>query len=203
MSLRQRLGLGGLKTKTVVWLTTGIGGFLAAGVAGLFAVANALPKQELPSFALGAPIEAAQWRIVPIGASVGSAMPDGRPAKPGRKVLAVRLDMTNRTGSTRNDYTDPFRLDAALAKVAGRPIGYLERDRAILFALHPDLTERVAIVWEMPADTPVPDTLPLMIYAEVYKAQNNLQGDSGWYGPHPIGTLTLPITTAAPVPNPS
>jgi hypothetical protein len=145
----------------------------------------------------------AQWRIVPIGASIGSATPDGRPAKPGRKVLTVELEMTNRTGSTRNDYTDPFRLDPALAAVADRPLGYLERDRAILFALHPDLTERVAIAWEMPADAPVPDRLPLTIYAEVYKAQNNLQGDSGWYSPHPIGTLTLPVAAAAPAPDPS
>jgi len=150
-----------------------------------------------------ADIEAGQWRFVAIGASVGQATPDGRPAKPGRKVLTIELDMTNRTGSSRNDYADPFRLDPALAKVADRPIGYLERDRAILFNLHPDLPERVAIAWEMPADTPVPDMLPVSIYAEVYKAQNNLQGDSGWYAPHEVGTLTLPVAAATPAPDPS
>jgi len=203
MSLWQRLGLDGLKTRTVVWLTTGIGGFLAAGVAGLIAVAGTLPKQELPRFVPGAPIEAGQWRIVPVAASVGQATPDGRPAKPERKVLTLVVDMTNRTGSSRNDYTDPFRLDPALAKAAGRPLGYLERDRAILFSLHPDLPERVAIAWELPADTPVPDTLPVTIYAEVYKAQNSLQGDSGWYSPHPIGVLSLPVAAVAPAANPS
>ena len=203
MSLRQWLGLDGFKTKTVVWLTTGIGGFLAAGVAGLIAVAGTLPKEELPRFAAGSTIDAGQWRIVPLGASIGPAGPDGRAAGPGRKVLMVELDMTNRTGSTRNDYTDALRLDPALAKAAGQPMAYLERDRAILFGLHPDLTERVAIAWEMPEDAAVPETLSLAVWTEVYKAQNSLSGESGWYAPHPLGTLILPVAAAFPAANPT
>jgi hypothetical protein len=198
MSLRQWLGLDGFKTKTVVWLTTGIGGVVAAGVAGLIAVAGTLPKEELPRFAVGSTIEAGQWRIVPLAASIGPAGPDGRAAGPGRKVLMVELEMTNRTGSTRNDTTDVLRLDPALAKAAGQPMAYLERDRAILFGLHPDLTERVAIAWEMPEAATVPETLSLAVWAETYKAQNNLSGESGWYAPHPLGTLTLPVAAAGP-----
>jgi len=157
----------------------------------------------LPRLAPGSPVEAVQWRIVPLAASIGPNAPDGRPAGAGRKVLVVKLDMTNRTGSTRNDYAEVLRLDPALAKLADRPMGYLERDRTFLAGLHPDLTERVAMAWEMPEDTAVPDPLPLTVFAKTYKQRDNLTGESGWYNPHPIGTLALPVTAAATAPNPT
>lgn len=203
MSLLQRPRLDGLKTKTVVWLTTGIGGFLAVGLAGLIAVAGTLPKQELPKLAIGSAIEAAPWRIVLRGASIGPNGPNGRPAGPGSKALVVELDMTNLTAGTRNDYADAVRLDPALKQVAGQPTTYLMRDRDILFGLHPDLTERVAISWTLPADTIIPDQLPVTVYAEQYKERDNLVGSSGWYNPHPVGVVALPVVATAQGENPT
>jgi hypothetical protein len=194
MSFGQRLG--GLKSRTVVWLTTSIGGLLAAGLALGMTIASYRTDQPVPRFPAGAPIEAGEWRVVPLSARISSATPDGRPTRDGQKALVVEVELTNRTAASSNSFYRLVTLDPPLAEE--RPDVFLLRDGDRLAELHPDMAERVALVWTMPQDAAVPAVLKLALHASVYKRRDNLWGHSGWYNPHVLGTVDMPVQAPDP-----
>ncbi|WP_155888722.1 hypothetical protein [Inquilinus limosus] len=196
MSLRQRLGLGGLRQRTMVRLTTGIGGFLAAGVALVMTIASYGKDEALPSFRAGAPIEAGQWRVVPLSARIDGATPDGRPVRGGGKAVVVEVELTNRTAESSNSFYRLLTLDPPIGE--DRPDVFLLRDRDRAAELHPDLTERLAMVWILPREAAVPAVLKLAVHGSTYKRRDNLRGQSGWYNPQVIGTVDLPVQGADP-----
>jgi hypothetical protein len=194
MSFGQRLG--GLKSRTVVWLTTSIGGLLAAGLALGMTIASYRADQPVPKLSLGTPIEAGEWRVVPLSARIDSATPDGRPTRDGQKALVVEVELTNRTAASSNSFYRLVTLDPPLAEE--RPDVFLLRDGDRLAELHPDMAERVALVWIMPQDAAVPPVLKLAVHASVYKRRDNLWGHSGWYNPHVLGTVDMPVQAPDP-----
>ncbi|MGO4123170.1 hypothetical protein AB4Z01_02170 [Inquilinus sp. YAF38] len=194
MSFGQRLG--GLKGRTVVWLTTSIGGLLAAGLALGMTIASYRTDQPVPRFPAGAPIEAGEWRVVPLSARIDRATPDGRPIRDGQKALVVEVELTNRTAASSNSFYRLLTPDPPVGE--GQPDVFLLRDRARAAELHPDMTERLAMVWTVPQDAAVPPVLKLAVHASVYKRRDNLWGHSGWYNPHVLGTVDMPVQAPDP-----
>jgi len=194
MSFGQRLG--GLKSRTVVWLTTSIGGLLAAGLVLGMTIASYRTDQPVPRFPAGAPIEAGEWLVVPLSARIDRATPDGRPTRDGQKALVVEVELTNRTAASSNSFYRLVTLDSPLAEE--RPDVFLLRDGDRVAELHPDMAERLALVWTMPQDAAVPPVLKLAIHASVYKRRDNLWGHSGWYNPHVLGTVDMPVQAPDP-----
>ncbi|MGK9232951.1 hypothetical protein KXS07_14965 [Inquilinus limosus] len=180
----------------MVWLTTGIGGFLAAGVALVMTIASYGKDEALPSFRAGAPIEAGQWRVVPLSARIDGATPDGRPVRDGGKAVVVEVELTNRTAESSNSFYRLLTLDPPIGE--DRPDVFLLRDRDRAAELHPDLTERLAMVWILPQEATAPAVLRLVVHGMVYKRRDNLWGESGWRSPHAVGTIEMPVQAPDP-----
>lgn len=196
MSLRQRLGLYGLKGRTVVWLTTSIGGLLAAGLALGMTIASYRTDLPVPRFPAGAPIEAGEWRVVPLSARIDSATPDGRKVRDGEKAVVVEVELTNRTAESSNSFYRLLTLDPPVGE--DQPDVFLLRDRARVAELHPDMAERLAMVWTLPQDATVPPVLKLTVHGKVYKRRDNLRGESGWRSPHVVGTVDVRVQGTGP-----
>ncbi|WP_343714691.1 hypothetical protein [Inquilinus sp.] len=181
----------------MVWLTTGIGGFLAAGVVLVMTIASYRTDQPLPHFAAGATIEAGEWRVVPLSVRIDTATPDGRKVRDGEKAVVVEVELTNRTAESSNSFYRLLTPDLPVGK--GQPDVFLLRDRERAAELHPDLTERLAIVWTLPQDVPVPPMLKLAVHATDYKRRDNLRGQTGWsYNPHVAGIVDMPVQEGGP-----
>jgi hypothetical protein len=195
MSLGQSLG--GLRSRTVVWLTTGVGGFLAAGVVLVMTIASYRTDQPLPKLPPGTPIEAGEWRVVPLSVRIATTTPDGRKVRDGQKALVVEMELTNRTAASSNSFARLLTLDPSVG-AEDRPTYMLLRDHDLLWELHPDMTERVAAVWTMPQDAAVPAVLTFAVHTSVYKRRDTLWGMSGWYNPHVLGTVDMPVQASDP-----
>lgn len=195
MSFGQRLG--GLKSRTVVWLTTSIGGLLAAGLALGMTIASYRTDQPLPAFPIGAPIEAGEWRVVPLTARIDSATPDGRKLRDGQKAVVVEVELTNRTAESSNSFYRLLTVDPPFSK--DQPDVFLLRDRERAAELHPDMTERLAMVWTLPQDAAVPPVLKLAVHVSDYKRRDSLRGQTGWgYSPHVAGIVDMPVQGGGP-----
>lgn len=181
----------------MVWLTTGIGGFLAAGVVLVMTVASYRTDQPLPHFPAGATIEAGEWRVVPLSVRIDTATPDGRKVQDGQKAVVVEVELTNRTAESSNSFYRLLTPDLPVGK--GQPDVFLLRDRERAAELHPDMTERLAIVWTLPQDVAVPPVLKLAVHATDYKRRDNLRGQTGWsYNPHVAGIVDMPVQEGGP-----
>ena len=181
----------------MVWLTTGIGGFLAAGLVLVNTIASYRTDQPLPRFEAGTAIEAGEWRVVPLSARIDTATPDGRKLRDGQKAVVVEVELTNRTAESSNSFYRLLTLDPPLGK--GQPDVFLLRDRERAAELHPDMTERLAIVWTLPQDAPVPPVLKLAVHASDFKRRDNLRGQNGWgYNPHVAGIIDMPVQGGGP-----
>lgn len=181
----------------MVWLTTGIGGLLAAGLALVMTIASYRTDQPVPKLSLGAPIEAGEWRVVPLSARIATITPDGRKVRDGQKALVVEMDLTNRTAASSNSFGRLLTLHPSVG-AEDRPTYMLLRDQDLLWEVHPDMTERVAAVWTMPQGAAVPPMLTFAVHASDYKRRDNLWGHSGWYNPHVLGTLDMPVQAPDP-----
>ncbi|MGO1077452.1 hypothetical protein [Inquilinus sp. CA228] len=186
-----------MKSRTVVWLTTGVGGFLAAGLVLVMTIASYRTDQPVPKLSPGAPIEAGEWRVVPLSARIATTTPDGRKVRDGRKALVVEMDLTNRTAASSNSFARLLALDPSVG-AEDRPTYMLLRDQDLLWELHPDMTERVAAVWTMPQGAALPPVLTFAVHTSDYKRRDNLWGHSGWYNRHVLGTLDLPVQAPDP-----
>lgn len=181
----------------MVWLTTGIGGFLAAGLVLGMTIASYRTDKPLPVFTAGAPIEAGEWRVVPLSARIDSATPDGRKLRDGQKALVVEVELTNRTAESSNSFYRLLTPDLPVGK--GQPDVFLLRDRERAAELHPDMTERLAIIWTLPQDAAVPPGLKLAVHATDYKRRDSLRGQNGWgYNPHVAGIIDMPVQGGGP-----
>jgi hypothetical protein len=197
MSLGQRLGLDGLKSRTLVWLTTGIGGFLAVGAALVMTIASYRTDQPLPHFPVGAPIEAGEWRVVPLSARIDSATPDARKVRDGQKAVVVEVELTNRTAESSNSFYRLLAPDLTLTE--RQPDVFLLRDGDRAAELHPDMTERLAMVWTLPQEATVPPVLKFAVRVSDYKRRDNLRGQTGWgYNPHVAGIIDMPVQGGGP-----
>ena len=180
----------------MVWLTTGIGGFLAAGVVLVMTIASYRTDQPLPKLPLGAPIETGEWSVVPLSARIDTTTPDGRKLRDGQKAVVVEVELTNRTAESSNSFYRLLTVDPSLGE--DRPDVFLLRDRERAAELHPDMAERLAIVWTLPQDAAVPPVLKLAVHGRDYKRRDNLRGQSGWYHPHVVGIVDAPVQGAGP-----
>lgn len=180
----------------MVWLTTGLGGLLAAGVALVMTIASYRTDQPVPQLPLGAPIEAGEWRVVPLSARIDGTTPDGRKVRDGEKAVVVEVELTNRTAESSNSFYRLLTLEPPVGE--DQPDVFLLRDRARAAELHPDMAERLAMVWTLPQDAAVPPVLKLTVHGRVYKRRDNLRGESGWRSPHVVGIVDVPVQGTGP-----
>lgn len=175
-------------------VTAGIGGIaaiLAGWGIGLF---ESRVKPPPPTFIAGQPITAGEWALRLDRASLSDRLPDGQMvSSPGRKAIVLYLQATNRTASTSNSIVQAIKLDTPVRGVDERPIPYLQRDHAIMTDLQPALPEDVALVWTYPADGPMPRSLRFAVAASNFKPFDNLYAQPGWFDPHTIGVIDVPL----------
>jgi hypothetical protein len=165
---------------------------LATVLSGGFAAAKPKPP---PSLEIGKAVDTGQWRIVVHGASLSATRPDGRPAPKGQASLALDVELTNRTRESSSDIASALRVALPAITPKTLPLLLLARDRSIVGALHPGMTERVFVCWDVPSGTPMPERLPVTIISKVYKARDNLVGSAGWFDPKPLVEVRLRVAT--------
>jgi len=180
-------------------VTAGIGG-IAAIVAGwgigLFESRDQPPP---PTLIAGQPITAGEWALRFDRASLSDQFPDGLTvAGSGRKAIIVYLQATNRTAQTSNSFVQAIKLDTPIPGIDERPTPYLLRDHAIMAELQPALPEEMALVWTYPAGRPAPARVRFAITASNFKPFDNLYAQPGWFDPHTIGVIDLPLTAQGP-----
>jgi hypothetical protein len=183
---------GRLKT----WITAGAGSIAALLVAGLLGAFGALPKPPVPDLPADVAIDAGQWRVSPIRAYVSPKGVYGVPLKQDQKALVLEVDMTNRTAESSKDYFNVFQPAGQITGTGDQVFVALTRDSTLSPELHPALIERMAYVWPLPRQQAVPARLPFAVSAEIFKPRDNLYGVPGWYNPHVLGTVTLPVGNA-------
>jgi hypothetical protein len=187
-----RFDLSRVRQRLAFRLTLGLGGLAAILVSTGLHIFEARSKNAVPALAAATPIEAGQWLVALSEASIGATMPDGRPAPQGQRAITVETEMTNRTSATSSDFYSLLRLERPAFRAA-KPMLYLDRDKALLAQLHPGLTEKVAVVWTVPADQPPPGVVTIAVEAKTFKPRDNLYAAPGWFNEHAVGTVDLPV----------
>ena len=189
------------RSRIKAWVAAGAGSAVAVAVAGLMGAFGTLHEPP-PALALvGKPIAAGQWLATPRRAYLSSDGAYGLPLKPGDKALVVEMELENRTRQSSKDYFDLLRPLTPIGERDSKPFVVLTRDETMSPELHPGLPERMAYVWTMPGDAVPPAEIALAVTAKVYKAQDNLNGTPGWFRPHDLGTLALPVGADATTPD--
>lgn len=150
----------------------------------------------MPQLDAGKGVDTGQWHVVVHAATLSARRPDGRPAARGKASLAIELELTNRTRSSSNDFATLLRI--ALPAIAAKtpPTSQLLlRDNSVLSSLHPKMSERIALAWDIPLATPIPDPLPVVVMSKIHKQRDNLSGGAGWFDPKPMAEVRLHVTT--------
>ncbi len=173
--------------------TAGVGGVAALLTSWGIGLFEARTQPAPPGLTAGQPVAAGEWRLRLEGAEAGTVMPDGRPAY-GREVLLLTAEVLNRTARTSNSYAQAVKLATPVAGADAQPAAYLTRDRAMLAQLHPGLPERVVFAWTFPRGTKLPERMRFAIVGRDFKPRDNLYAAAGWFNPHTIGTIELPVT---------
>ncbi|MCQ4167415.1 hypothetical protein [Tahibacter harae] len=196
--LKRRLSqpgwLDGNAKQVSVWLLLGAVGAvagLATWLSGGFAAAK---PPALPALEAGKGLDTGQWHVVVQRAWLSARRADGREAPPGKVALNLDVELTNRTRESSSDIASAFRI--GLPAITPKTPPTLLRDNSVLGMLHPKMPERVALSWEVPAGTAIPDPLPVVILSKVYKSRDNLSGGAGWFTPKPLAEVHLHV--AAP-----
>lgn len=185
--------LDGIEERRSTWIVVGSVGaiaVLAAWLAGGFAAA---PKPALPTLDVGKAIDTGQWRVAVHCATLSAKRPDGRAVPAGKAALTVEAELTNRTNASSNDIASALRVELPAIAPKTLPAMTLLRDGTILFALHPKMTERVALSWEIPLGTTIPDPLPVTVISKIHKDRDNLLGGEGWFNPKPMAQVKLKV----------
>jgi hypothetical protein len=181
-----------IRTTLKAWLAAGAGTAAAILVAGLLGAFAALPAPPVPDLPADQPIDAGQWRVLPIRAYFSANGPYGAPLKPEQQALVLEVGMTNRTAESTKDYFDVFALAAGAASNE-QPFVVLARDSTLSPDLHPGMPERMAYVWALARDASIPARISLSVTAKIFKPRDNLYGTPGWFNPHVVGTFSLAI----------
>jgi len=189
------------RSRLKAWIAAGAGSAAAVAVAGLMGAFGTLhkPPQALPP--VSKPIRTGQWLATPRRAYLGGNGVYGLPLRPGDKALVVELELENRTAQSSKDYFDLLRPLTPVGEPGSKPFVVLTRDDTMSPELHPGLPERMAYVWTMPGDAVPPAEIAMAVTGKVYKAQDNLNGTPGWFRPHDLGTLALPVGADATTPD--
>jgi hypothetical protein len=182
---------GALRRRFAFRLTAALGGLMALGLSAALGFLDIHAKRSVPELRQGIPVAAGRWRVEVERAWTGLTLPDGRKVAQGRRALIVEAKLTNISAATSNDFYALFKPLAP--PLDTRPMLYLERDRDLLRELHPDLPERIAAVWTFPDGEPPPVALRLALQGETYKPRDNLYASAGWFDPHLVGSLALPV----------
>lgn len=197
LRLSQPGWLDGSAKQVSVWLllgAVGAGAVLATWLSGGFAAAK---PPALPALEVGKGLDTGQWHVVVQRAWLSARRADGRDAPPGKVALNLEVELTNRTRESSSDIASGFRIGLpAITPKTPPPNLLLLRDNSVLGMLHPKMPERVALTWDLPAGTPIPDPLPVVILSKVYKSRDNLSGGAGWFTPKPLAEVRLSV--AAP-----
>lgn len=173
--------------------TVAAGAVLATWLSGGFAAAAPPP---LPSLEAGKGVDTGQWHVVVLAATLSAKRPDGRPAAAGKASLAIELELTNRTKASSSDIATAIRpVLAAIPPKTLPTTQVLRRDNTVLSALHPKMPERIALAWDIPLNSKIPDALPVVVVSKLFKRRDNLLGASGWFDPKPLAEVRLPVTT--------
>ncbi|WP_448953712.1 hypothetical protein [Labrys neptuniae] len=188
--LREGFSRQSLKAKVL----TGIGGAAAAAISLGISLYHLRNPEQVPVKAAGEAIEAGRWLVTPASAAAATTLPDGRPVKPGRRALVLDVTLANRTERTSNAVAGILKL-GNLANAEG-PDFYLLRDKERLTALQPRLPERLQAVWTVPAEAVLPKTLELTIAGATFKPKDNLYGAPGWFNPHDVARMSIPLASS-------
>jgi hypothetical protein len=185
--LRRRFG-----ASTIVAVFVAAFAFVLIGACGGLARA---PDDGLPVLAAGAALDAGPWRVRPLRAWQGErCLLDGPYAPTGHRI-SVEVELVNLSDRSSSAVAGAFVLQQP-APDATPPSLELVRDRAVLGALHPGMPERVVLCWSAaPAAT---DAVALTIRATRYKERDNLQGGAGWFDPHDVAHVRLPLGAPDP-----
>lgn len=179
------------RTRTVAG-AGGIAALLTSWGIGLFEVRT---QPAPPGLRAGQSIAAGEWEVRLDSAQVGTLAPDGR-ALYGREALLIPAQLLNRTGRTSNSYNQAIKLVTAIPGIDRQPDAFLVRDRERLTQLHPGLPEQIVFMWTFPKGTHLPARLRFAIEARDFKPRDNLYAAAGWFNPHVLGTIDLPVTRA-------
>lgn len=179
-----------------VWAAAGTAAaiaVLAVWWSGGFAAA---PPPPLPALEAGKGVDTGQWHVVVLAATLSAKRPDGRPAAAGKASLALELELTNRTRASSNDIATAIRpMLAAIPPKTLPTTQVLRRDNTVLSSLHPKMPERIALAWDIPLDSKIPEPLPVVVLSKLHKRRDNLLGASGWFDPKPLAEVRLTVTT--------
>ncbi|MEK1890419.1 MAG: hypothetical protein AAAB35_23225 [Phyllobacterium sp.] len=186
-----------LGSKAIAWLTAGLGTVAALAVAIILGAFEATPDQQYPQYPNNETVDAGQWRIKPLSARITSKRAFGVSPKDGQRGVIFEAELTNLTARSSKDYYGVFHLPSLIDAQAEKPMIYMERDASLLPDLHPGMTEKMAYIWLVPANTAPSDTVELLVTAKTYKARDNLTGSPGWYNDHTAGIVRIPASTEA------
>lgn len=187
--------LDGIENRKSTWIIVGVLGVVAVVTAWLLGGFKAAPTQALPSLEAGKAVDTGQWRVVVHGATLSAKRPDGRDVPAGKAALAIELELTNRTKASSNDTASVIRLSLPAIPPKTQPDMFLLRDRTILGPLHPGMPERVALSWDIPLGSAIPDPLPVVVISKIHKERDNLIGGSGWFNPKPLVEVKLAVAS--------
>lgn len=185
--LRRRFGASTLVAAVVVAFAC-----VLVGAGGGFARA---PDDALPALAAGSALDAGPWRVRPLRAWQGERCLLDGPYTPAGHRVSVEVELVNLADRSSSAIAGAFVLRQP-APDAALPSLELVRDRAVLFALHPRMPERVVLCWSTAAAAT--DAVVLTIRATRYKERDNLQGGAGWFDPHDVAEVRLPLGAPDP-----
>lgn len=156
----------------------------------------AAPPPPLPALEAGKSVDTGQWQVTVLAATLSAKRPDGRPAAAGKASLALELELSNRTKASSSDIAAAIRpMLAAIPPKTQPTTQVLRRDNSVLSSLHPKMPERIALAWDIPLDSKIPDPLPVVVMSKLHKNRDNLLGASGWFDPKPMAEVRLTVST--------
>jgi hypothetical protein len=147
--------------------------------------------QIVPQVEVATSVEAGRWKVTVSGSTFGSTLPNGLTVSHDKRAITVEMTLENISSQSSNLYGDLIVL--ANVPDAPRPQYYLVRDQAILWDLQPRMPEKVAAVWEVPAEMDRPEDLALEVEGSFFKPRDNLYAAPGWFPSGVVGRIDLPL----------
>jgi hypothetical protein len=188
----ERVTFTSLRKRAIAFAVAGLGAAVAAMLSFASALYEAANPQKTPEIAAGETIETGRWDITLREARF--VEDEGAGSK---RRLAVEMDLTNLSEATSNSFANLLKLEGGPSELRP-PAYYLQRDAAIAFDLHPDMTERVIAIWEWPGGLARPENLQLVVAGQFHKKRDNLYGAPGWFDKPPVATVSLPVRLLQP-----